>query len=116
MELLLEQQMKYQIWYISYNGPSSHASAHFNIYIYLSFPCPSIQQQGTVNRADLSFPENWTELIAEWSFYCQIEVHFGQRRVVISRDVTQYNNQGLGKGKGKGKVIPLQARCGPEGG
>ena len=22
----------------------------------------------------------------------------------------------IGKGKGKGKVIPLQARCGPEGG
>ena len=26
------------------------------------------------------------------------------------------DSQGKGKGTGKGKVIPLQARCGPEGG
>jgi len=33
---------------------------------------------------------------------------FGENRVIVNRT--------LFKGKGKGKVIPLQARCGPEGG
>ena len=37
-----------------------------------------------------------------------------KRRVLTQCCVWLYYH--IGKGKGKGKVIPLQARCGPEGG
>ena len=42
-------------------------------------------------------------------------VRFDTRRSKLC-PFTRANNKSKCKGKGKGKVIPLQARCGPEGG
>jgi len=66
---------------------------------------------------ELCGKSKWTEQISKGKgFY--INEHTAERRVASHKKTTEMRNLSFerSKGKGKGKVIPLLARCGPEGG